>query len=86
METFYITFPLKYNQQPHPLFPDLIDGNSIVEVEATNEEQAREFVTDHFDIYWAFIYSGDMLERLKESNSYSTIVGTITSENTLKFG
>ena len=51
METFYITFPLKYNQQPHPLFPDLIDGNSIVEVEATNEEQAREFVTDHFDIH-----------------------------------
>ena len=86
METFYITIPLKYNQQPHPLFPDLVDGNSIIKVQAKNEEQAREFVTDHFDIHWAFLYSNDMLERLKESNSRSTIVGTITSENTLKFG
>lgn len=85
MNLYYVTFPLKYNQNAHPLFPGIIDGNSIIEIEAENETQAREFITDHFDINWAFLYPNDMLEGLYEANHNACIVGKITHENKLEF-
>ena len=82
---YYITFPLRYNTDPHPTYPNDIDGNSIIRIEIQDENQARLQAFDHFNTAWAFMYPEEDLQIILSLNNDAQVVGTIDKSGTLTF-
>lgn len=64
--TLFITFGLKYKQEPHPEVGH-INPDGYVKVTAKTHEEALEIVRRHFGIFYAFDYT---VERFAKSRHY----------------
>jgi hypothetical protein len=58
MQTFYVTFGVRYREEPHPIWPKA-HPDGYLTVIAKNEEMARRFTAALLANQWAFIYTED---------------------------
>jgi hypothetical protein len=52
-ETWYLTFGVQYELEPHPVLPDLAHPDGVVAVIAEDYHQARAYVTDRIGGTWS---------------------------------
>lgn len=64
---FCITFGSQYSYQEHPYFEDA-HPDGWIEIEAEDEESAREMAFSLFGTAWSFLYEQEYFE--KESRRY----------------
>ncbi|RTE48804.1 hypothetical protein [Actinobaculum sp. 352] len=58
MPIYYVTFGVKYADEPHPINP-LITDKAVAKIKAPSEEMARRFAFRHFDQYWSRVIPQD---------------------------
>jgi hypothetical protein len=55
MQTFYVTFGVKYREEQHPIWPNA-HPDGYLTVIAKDESMARRFTAALLATNWAFIY------------------------------
>lgn len=69
LKDFYLTFGLKYPEEPHPYWSGA-DGKGWVRISANDEEEARDIAFQFFGPRWAFIYPEDKFDRRESRRFY----------------
>lgn len=65
---FIVTFGSQYSYQAHPYYEDA-HPDGLVEIEAEDEDDAREMAFSLFGTCWSFIYSKEWFDK-NESRRY----------------
>lgn len=69
LKDFYLTFGLKYPDEPHPYWSGA-DGKGWVRITAEDEEEARAIAFQFFGPRWAFIYPEADFDRRESRRFY----------------
>ena len=87
--SFYATFGMMYEQQPHPFLPATVaNPNGVVAIDTDDYEDARALIHYFAGPFWAFVndWDSDAIERYYPHGVVATIgrdqqgTPTITTE------